>query len=62
MRASSNSAHQYAERCQVAALDDRARRDAAVEQLNGLVSRLAELNRELAVLELQVLAIADVLT
>lgn len=60
-RAQAESAHQYAERCELKAFHDEERRDLARLRLNALVSRLTELTRELALLEREILDIADVL-
>ncbi len=62
IRASSTSAHRYAERAGVKSEHDRERMALAMLQLNGIVSMCAEISRELAVLEREVLDIADLLT
>ena len=62
MRASSMAAHRYAERCQLTAFRDEERREIATIRLNAIVSMCAELSRQLAALEREALAIADVLS
>ncbi len=62
MRASSDAAHRYAERCQSRAFLDQEQRALAIERLNSIVSMCAELNRQIVALEREALAIADTLT
>lgn len=60
-QAAAEAAHRYAERCQTQhGLDVKAFASATF-RLNSIVSRLAELSREIAQLEIEVLAVADVL-
>jgi len=61
MRKSSGAAHRYAEQCGERADHDRQRMALAMLQLNAVVSMCAELNRQITVLEREVLDIADLL-
>jgi len=61
MRASGAAAHRYAVRCGERADQDRERMALAVLQLNAIVSMCADISRQLAALEREVLDIADVL-
>ena len=55
------NAHRYAERCQLQAFHDEERRHLVTARLNGILSALAELKRQIALLEAETLLIADVL-
>jgi len=61
MRASSGAAHRYAVRCGERTDQDREKMALAVLQLNAIVSICADISRQLAALEREVLDIADVL-